>query len=552
MSAEPRRRTDWALLLPSELSLPIDAVAVFGGDDEMARDLIAAGVARRCERGAHARNAELAVVWSDGGDRAAGVAEAAAAARVVVVEVDRRRRAQRWTTLNAIERRLGRAGCRVVSAHLVSPNFATPRRYIPIDDGAALRWHLRTLFVAASSTGRAARTALLVLSRVPGFRRLAGTLAPRLLVIGRQADDGTGRAGIVGSPAAVAGDRAIVLTSGYDAGSRSIVLPFAAGDAAPRHVVKVATGVESEEATAGEHERLRRLHETLPIGVARALPLPLRELSIAGREACVQSCAVGPSLQTLAGAWGRRPSVKAAELSRVVDWYNALARATHVRRHRHDWVEVFAAASTELLLDARTQDLLAAAESRAVRTGLAELAVHQHYDAGPWNIHLQRRTVGVVDWELDRHRPSDCLGPPLADVLYLVMYWYFLTRGITTPAAEDDAVTRLFLTRMAPDVHVVSARRGIDAALVALHLDRDCVPPALVALWAERAVYTARRQHALGRSPAGATRAIGLLTHLAARSDELFTPHGWWAFPLGTEFANDVPSRPVRSKPAGG
>ena len=158
----------------------------------------------------------------------------------------------------------------------------------------------------------------------------------------------------------------------------------------------------------------------------------------------------------------------------------------------------------------------------------------------------------MVDWELDRRRPDDCLGPPLADVLYLVMYWYFLVSGITAPSAEDQAVTRLFLTRLAADVHVVAARRAIDAALGALSLDRDCVPPALAALWAERAVYTARRQHAFGFSPAEATRPIGLLAHLAAGSDALFTRDGWWGFPVGTEFANDVPTRPIRSNRAGG
>ena len=382
------RRADWALLLPSDVSLPVDVIGVVGGETEMGHHFVDAGVARRAVPAALARAAELAIVTSDAADDIDGAMRTVGAARVIVIEMDRGRRAQRWTTLQAVERRLHHAGCRVVSAHIVSPNFESPRRFVPIEDGAALRWHMRTLFVAASPAARVARIALLSLSRMPAFRRVAGAWAPRLLVIARRSADGSERAGIVGSPAAVAGDRAIVLTSGYDAGSRSIVLPIAAGDTAPRHVVKVATGPESGEATAGEHERLRRLHQTLPVGVGRALPLPLRELTIAGHEACVQSRAVGPSLQVLAGEWGRRPSVKAAELSRVVDWYNALARATYVRRHRHQWLDVFAAAATELPIDQQTRDFLSAAESRAVRTGLAELAVHQHYDAGPWNIHL--------------------------------------------------------------------------------------------------------------------------------------------------------------------
>lgn len=553
MSNDTRRRHDWVLLLPGDTSLPVDAVTVAGGTDTMGRALVEDGIARSWERTGRARATDLAVVFADGADNLARVVGDVARARVIVIEVDRRRRRQRWATLAVAERTLRRAGCRVVSAHMVSPNFEAPRRFVPIDDAHAMRWHMRTLFVAASPASRAARLALVALSRTFAFRHIAGWVAPRYFVVARRLDDdGIDRHGIIGSPAGVSSDRAIVLTSGYDSGSRSIVLPFASGDSAPRHVVKVATGPESEEATVGEHERLVRLQQTLPAGVSRALPRPLRELSIGGRQACVQTCAVGASLQSLAGAWGRRPSAKAAELARVVEWYNDLAKATCVRRHRHDWVDVFATATTHLPLDAAARDFLAEAEQRAMRSGLAELAVHQHFDAGPWNIHLNRRTVGVVDWELDQRRPGDCLGPPLADVLYLVMYWYFLTRRITSVEAEEEAATRLFVTRMAADNDVVAGRRAIDTALRALSLSRDCVPPALAALWAERALYTARRQHALGRTPEEVTRPLGLLTHLAARSADLFTGDGWWAFPVGTEFANEDPTRSTRSNRAGG
>ena len=55
------------------------------------------------------------------------------------------------------------------------------------------------------------------------------------------------------------------------------------------------------------------------------------------------------------------------------------------------------------------------AEFVALDTRLGDLAVHQHYDAAPWNVHLDGGKPVMIDWETDDLRPADCLGPPLAD-----------------------------------------------------------------------------------------------------------------------------------------
>jgi hypothetical protein len=534
-------------LLPTIEHLPVDVAIVAGGDEELSNSLISSGLARRCTPASTtAEPAPLVVAWADAGEPIDRIAGLVAPGGAVVIEVDRRRRGRRSATLARISARLAESGCRVTSAHLVTPTFAEPRRMLPVDAPNAVRWHLRTLFVPGTPVMVAGRAMLATISRAPFASRLLGALAPRLLVIGCRANT---------IPSA---EPAIVLTSGYDPGSRSIVLRFGRRDRAPGTVVKVASGAESAAATVGEHQRLRMLHDTLPWELRRALPAPIALTTIAGRTACIQSCAPGPSLNALAGSVLRRAARKHGDLAAVVEWLNAFAVATRVSSSTgsQEWMHVFAQAKSSLRLGAAAHELFDRAEQRATDTGLAGIAVHQHFDAGPWNVHLHRRSLTLVDWEHDEHRPADSLGPPLADVLYLVTYWYFLVSKVATPDAEGEALLRLFATRMPSDDHVVAARRAIDSSLRALGLERSCVPAALVAMWAERAVYTrARRAGFSASSPEGVTgelRPAAFVRILAAASEELFTADGWYAFAVGTETANEDPSRKPRGEPIRG
>jgi hypothetical protein len=304
----------------------------------------------------------------------------------------------------------------------------------------------------------------------------------------------------LGVPVSRGGERAIVLTSGYDQASRAVVLPFAPDADTPTFAVKVASTTATAVGTLREHERLVALHRDLPKSTARALPVPMGVYTLAERTACIQSCAPGPSMSATVGRWGRSPAGKSGDLDVVVDWLTEFAIATRVDANEadRDWTSIYTEARAVLDLPTDVVDLLDAAETVARSSEIGKVVVHQHYDAGPWNVHIDGTKPLLIDWETDDLRPADCRGPALADVLYLVTYWYFLVTGTRSEDDEHDAIERLFVTSPAADEAVVGGRAAIERARASLGFERDATPAVLCALWAERAVYTHRRRTSLG------------------------------------------------------
>jgi hypothetical protein len=318
------------------------------------------------------------------------------------------------------------------------------------------------------------------------------------------------------------------VTSGYDDASRAVVLPFEPTGRSPRFAVKVASSRTTLMGTLREHERLTQLHATLPLSTARALPRPIGMYTVADRTAGVQSCADGPSMNTTVSTWGRPLTAKCSDLDVVVDWLTEFATATRVdiAAAQHNWTLIYDEARAAIADPSDVIDLLAEARRVATSTTLGTFAVHQHYDTGPWNVHIDKSEPMLIDWETDDHRPVDCLGPPLADVLYLVTYWYFLVTNVGSPADEEAAIVRLF-SPSAGDAAILAAQAAIDRARCALGLQRDAIPAVLVALWAERAVYTRRRRAALGSvADTGVTRPEAYLRALAAARSTIFGRDG--------------------------
>jgi hypothetical protein len=333
-------------------------------------------------------------------------------------------------------------------------------------------------------------------------------------------------------------ERVIIVTSGYDQASRAVVLPFEPGGTTPRCAVKVASNSKTAIGTLREHERLIGLHATLPGHTARALPRPMGVYTLAERTACVQSCAPGPSMSATVGRWGRPFSAKRRDLDVVVDWLTEFATATRVdvATAASDWTLIYEEAAATIDLPPEVLELLAEARNIARSTQLGALSVHQHYDAGPWNVHIDRTEPMLLDWETDDLRPTDCLGPPLADVLYLITYWYFLTSNALSESDEEAAIVRLFAMPVTDDRGIVAARMAIDRALVPLGLDRQVIPAVLAAVWAERAVYTHRRRAGLGAPiEAGGSRPEAYLRALAgampAMSDMMVGDRSAWVEP---------------------
>lgn len=529
-------RLDWTLLLPASAVWPIDEVLVLGGSEAMAQSLLDHGLARswRRPRGPHDRNT-LVVAWDDCPLAVGQIAGHVAPGGLLYMEVDRRHPGRRLLGPRSVQRDLARSGCRLVSAHIVTPDFADPRRYLPIDHAQAVRWHLRALFMAGTPIMRALRGGLVGVLATPIAGPVLRLVMLRYTVIATAADDHSPPLGV---PMARGDERVIVVTSGYDQGSRAVVLPFGPGDPTPRFAVKVASTSKTATATLREHERLVQLHATLPARTARALPRPIAVYSLANRTACVQSCAPGPSMNATVGLWGRPFSAKIRDLDVVVDWLTEFACATRVDVSvaERNWALIYDEVAAIMQLPSEVVDFLSEAQAIARSTNLARVAVHQHYDVGPWNVHIDGTTPMLLDWETDDLRPADCLGPPLGDVLYLIIYWYFLTSNTKSEDAEEEAIVRLFATAAAPDSYVVAARTAINRALVPFGLDRSVIPAVLAAVWAERALYTSRRRAALGTPiEVGRSRPEAFLRTLArvmpTMCDIMVGDHAAWVEP---------------------
>ena len=527
-------RLDWSLLLPASATLPFDDVLVLGGDDELGQSLVDHGLAKCWRRPRDpADRCDFVVAWNDCRLDIDRIASHVGTGGLLYMEIDRRRPGRRSLGSRAMRRGLDRGGCRIFSTHIVTPTFERPRRYLPIDHVGAIRWHLRALFVAGTPVTRTVRAGLAAALATPIAGAVLRLVTIRYIVIGTTNEEHSAPLGV---PESRGDERVIIVTSGYDPASRAVVLPFEPGDRLPNLAVKVASSSTTTIGTLREHARLITLHATLPTRTARALPIPGGTYTLAGRTACVQSYAPGPSMSASVGRWGRQFGDKLRDLDVVVDWLTEFATATRVptASAAWDWTQMYDEAATSIDFPAEVVAFLDESQQIARASGLGETAVHQHYDAGPWNVHIDDGQPLLIDWETDDLRPPDCLGPPLADVLYLVMYWYFLMSRADSNSDEEDAIVRLFATPLPADTHVIAARTAIDRALVDLGLERHVVPAVLAALWSERAVYTHRRRAALGAPIGiGESRPEAYLRALAGAAATMCAPDGWWSLPLG-------------------
>jgi hypothetical protein len=123
-----------------------------------------------------------------------------------------------------------------------------------MDHPPAIRWHLRTLFMAATPITRALRSCVVMILSTPVANAVVGAVTARFVVVGVKTEDESAPIGI---PMATPGERAIVVTSGYDDASRAVVLPFAGAGRSPRFAVKVASSRKTTMGTLREHERCR-------------------------------------------------------------------------------------------------------------------------------------------------------------------------------------------------------------------------------------------------------------------------------------------------------
>ena len=433
-----------------------------------------------------------------------------------------------------------------VRRHLLLPDAERPRRFLPLDHAGGLAW-------LAGPRPR------LVEAELPLRRRLVRRAATRVA---------RSRPELLGGVAVVAGPRpdhepAVILTSGFDEGSRTVVLPLG-DDGRPTSVVKLASRPAYRANAEREHQLLARLAPVVrPPGL---VPTPLDRWERHGVLAVVESYAGRWSVTDLLeeqGSLERRVALLAPALETIGLLARTGARSETWTSDGFDeligrWFDQLDEAEgsspdrTALRRDLANRS--AELEGATIPMGL------RHFDLGPWNMVAADRGrlegpvaadrgrlegpvaadrgrlegpvaadrgrpegdrfdqggpalagLTVVDWELAPPR-TEPFGPIGADHLYFTKYWLHIAAGCRTVEEELDAFP--FLTS-AGDRQLDEARSAAETALVratsALGVPTGFLPLLEAHVWAEAAAYTRhRRRHRQGDggSPARYLRAV--------------------------------------------
>jgi len=421
--------------------------------------------------------------------------------------------------LSAAARLLDAAGLLEVGRWALLPSPDLPRRHLPFGHAGAWSWYRESLLLAATPWTRGARQLLRLSSLWPAVQQFitpgSAIMAVRPGVPGDHADGLRERT-----------SRTAVLTTGYDRGSRTILLPFAADARWPYAVLKIATEPLLRDATREEQRRLHHLRELLPLSVSRALPRPKGLSDEPFRTVSEEEVIQGATLLQASAAWSRNPAAALEDLTAVAEWLLELHHAT-ARPTTPDPVAAWLCEPLARLAEFGTVDTAVSELVQLAAAGLRLLpkeqlvSILQHYDVAPGNIIRSPDGLSVLDWELDRAVGRDGFGPPLVDLLYFSCYWYFLSTGRTTREAELAGLVDFFVG--AGDG--CWQRRLLNERLArfstAVGLPASATWPLLIACWLERALTAHRRWRRLGEFGAPDDTGLQYLRHLAGYTEAL-------------------------------
>lgn len=397
-----------------------------------------------------------------------------------------------------------RAGAVEVRRYLALPNARRPSRLVPLDGPGGLRWLVGPRPTAAVVHRSAVRA---LVHGALGVARpvLAAVVGDVLVVAFRSrrstADDGP--------PAAGLGGGAVVITSGFDEGSRGVVLPVDASGV-PSAVVKVTARPAYRANADREHELLGRLgSNVVPAGL---VPRPIERITVGGIHAVVESYG---GRWTASEVLDRQRTLRsrAAVLDQLHRAVVALGRAD-ARRHRWgpERFEDLIARWFHRLDETLGSSLLRGSLWRALRERSDALEGRElpfgirHFDLGPWNVVIADEAsegpwpVTIVDWELGSTRP-EADGPLGADLLYLTKYWLHIAQGCASVEDEQDAFA--FLTPAGRNDPRTVARAALVQSARALDLDPAFLPLLEAHVWAEAACATIDRRRRRGRARDG-------------------------------------------------
>jgi hypothetical protein len=512
------RRADWRFLLPRPPSGSFEHLVLLGGPSGLAERLLEARTTKRVSTTAtRGERADALVILADAHIRLRDVAGCLTAEGVLYWEIERAAltpfvRAPGW-----IARQLRMAGLRQTGMYWVIPNFTEARRYLPLDAPGAIEWFFATRFTAGSLGRRLGE--LFVRSALSLGDGALGTVVPCYGVLA------TGP-GHVFTPASVLGDptlpeslrapaaRVALLTSGQDDGSRVIVLPIAPAASRPALVVKLARLPQFAGHTSQEQATLSELRARLSPELRDTLPVPLGRVESGGDIGFVETSVPGQMLAASIGRWGTRARHQIEDLRLAAEWITRFHEGTLDRRVRWDareierWIE-------QPLTRYQTGFGTAPDETRlfeAVRQRAEALVgqqlpiVLQHNDFNPWHLYRHAGKVSVIDWEFAGTDITERLGLPLCDLIYFLLSWNELARGLRGSAAQLHGFSQLYLPSQATDPRHRAARQAIADYMARFDIHPGFFSILLVATWVERAVDRLQRQQTLGAAAVTARR----------------------------------------------
>lgn len=426
-----------------------------------------------------------------------------------------------------VRRILQRCGVELKSSHWLVPNERQPRCYVPVDHAGALRWYLDEQFVPKGRLEALARRLIGDTPRLawmlPGAHAHIAVRPPRSdsepVLLGALRDQGLDVA---------REDALLLMTSGQDAGSRSIVLPFPAGSSTPSMTVKVSGQPAINETSLREHRTLVELRKELPSWLAATVPAPKSAFEWQGRTVTVESFLAGPTVDAVLRERTLR-HLRPRVLDAVTSWVIDLHRATSDTSERSprsvsDWTEpVFSELLEVAAPTNRVHSLIerARAESR-VLDSVAVPSVRRHLDLAPWNLIWTEQGIGAVDWESAGVRPADGRGLPFCDLDYFVKYYLHATCPTDDPAAQAALSPYLSNRLVGVRPEVTEATQALLRYLDEMSLDARLVPLLVVYNWSEHAVNRQRRDRLLGVPPGGELPTLQFLDTLAEDIDRFF------------------------------
>jgi hypothetical protein len=506
------RRADWRFLLPAPAGRRFRHMVVLGGPAGLGSRLLEAGSASEVSTALRSDHQPDALILL--ADATVSMEEAGrrlAADGVLYWEIERRPRFGAMKGRGWIARQLRRAGLRQWAAYWVVPGFHEARRYLPLGTVTAVEWFLHTRYVASTPARICLERLVRRAQRAGGG--LLGSLVPSYAVIACGPAHPGGPAWALAEPALPLAVREsagppVLFTSGQDDGSRVVVLPFEPDAGHPALVLKSARLARFTGHTEREQETLLRLRASLPPDLRRTLPEPKGRIGDGASSAFLESAVPGRMLAATTGRWRAPLAAQIEDLRLATDWLTRFHQATETRRLRwtstesERWLEpLLGRYERALRVSGREAGLFARLREQSQALVGAHLPiVWCHNDFNPWHLYRSGRDLSVIDWEFGEADIAARYGPALCDLLYFVVHWVNLARGLRDSAAQVRAFAELFVDPSRPEPRSAAARRAVSGYMGRLDIPAGFLPLLLAYTWVDRAADWHHRQIAAGVS----------------------------------------------------